>query len=142
MYVCLGAIRRGFLSSVRPLIGLDDCFLKGPCQGQLFAAIGWDGNGNNQMYPIAYVVAKAECKESWTWFIHNLLQDIGPIEEHEWAFMADQQKGLVPSLRLVCLEANHRFYFRHLYANFKKSFKGKELKDCVWKAAKAYTRVE
>ncbi|XP_028059048.1 uncharacterized protein LOC114262831 [Camellia sinensis] len=73
--------------------------------------MGW----NNQMYPIAYNVAEAECKESWTWFLQNLLQDISPIEEHGWTFMTDRQKKL---------------------------FKGKELKDCVWKAAKVYTRIE
>ncbi|KAL7255953.1 hypothetical protein ACSBR1_009978 [Camellia fascicularis] len=92
MYVCLGAIRKGFLSGVRPLIGLDACFLKRPCQWQLFAAVGWDGN--NQMYLIAYAVAEADCKESWTWFLHNSLHDTGPIEEHGWTFMIDQQKVL------------------------------------------------
>ncbi|XP_028055984.1 uncharacterized protein LOC114260129 [Camellia sinensis] len=71
---------------------------EGPCQGQLFTVVRWDAN--NQMYPIAYAVVEAECKESWTWFLQNLLQDIGPIEEHGWTFMTDQQKGLVPSLRL------------------------------------------
>ena len=79
-----------FLSGVRPSIGSDACFLKGPCRGQLFAAVGWDGN--NQMYPITYAVAEAGCKESWTWFLHNLLQDNGPIEERGWTFMTDQQK--------------------------------------------------
>ncbi|XP_028081762.1 uncharacterized protein LOC114283132 [Camellia sinensis] len=56
MFVCLDGIRRGFLAGVRPLICLDACHLKGPCQGQLFATVGWDGN--NMMYPIAYAMAE------------------------------------------------------------------------------------
>ncbi|XP_028092974.1 uncharacterized protein LOC114293142 [Camellia sinensis] len=48
MFVCLNGIKKGFLVGVRPLIGLDACHLKGPCQGQLFAAVGWDGGtGSN-----------------------------------------------------------------------------------------------
>ncbi|KAF5949503.1 hypothetical protein HYC85_011496 [Camellia sinensis] len=51
-------------------------------------------------------------------------------------------EGLVPTLEELCPEGHYRFCVRHLYANFKKEFKGKELKSCVWKAAKAYTRVD
>ena len=32
----------------------------------------------------------------------------------------------------------NRFCVRHLYANFKEQFKGKELKDAFWGAASAY----
>ena len=32
-----------------------------------------------------------------------------------------------------------RFCVRHLYANFKSLYKGKDLKDLVWAAACAYT---
>lgn len=42
--------------------------------------------------------------------------------------VSDQQKGLV---------AEHRFCMLHLYNNFKKQFKGQELKDLMWNAAKA-----
>ncbi|XP_058202608.1 uncharacterized protein LOC131317045 [Rhododendron vialii] len=33
----------------------------------------------------------------------------------------------------------HRFCLRHLYANYRKKFKGKELKDLMWRAASATT---
>lgn len=39
MYFCLDAMRRGFLSGCRPLIGLDGYFLKTLHGGQLLAAI-------------------------------------------------------------------------------------------------------
>ena len=34
-----------------------------------FHAVGIDGNDG--MYPIAYAVAEAENKETWTWFLEN-----------------------------------------------------------------------
>jgi hypothetical protein len=45
-------------------------------------------------------------------------------------------KGLKQTLEEVILEALTRFCLRHLYANFKKKFKGKALKDLMWAAAK------
>ncbi|XP_028115005.1 uncharacterized protein LOC114312907 [Camellia sinensis] len=52
------------------------------------------------------------------------------------------RQGPVPTLEELCPESHYRFCFIQLYANFKKEFRGKELKSCVWKAAKAYTRVD
>ena len=50
MYVCLKCCRDSF-QFCRPLIALDACHLLGPCQGQLMAAIGVDGN--DSICPIA-----------------------------------------------------------------------------------------
>lgn len=36
-------------------------------------------------------------------------------------------------------DANHRFCVRHMYANFKNQFKGKDLKDLFWATACSYT---
>ncbi|GJU80836.1 hypothetical protein Tco_1283201 [Tanacetum coccineum] len=51
-YVCFHNIKEGWKASCRKVIGLDGCFLKGVCQGELLATIGRDGN--NQIYPIAW----------------------------------------------------------------------------------------
>ena len=51
-------------------IGLDDCFLKGEYDGQLLSAVGKDGN--NQMFPIAYVVVESQNYPSWKWFVDLL----------------------------------------------------------------------
>jgi hypothetical protein len=64
LYLSLAAMKRGFLASCRPIIGLDGCFLKDPHKGQLLVAISRDEN--NQMYPLAFAVVEAEMKESWT----------------------------------------------------------------------------
>ena len=139
VYVCFAACKEGFVRHCRPLISLDACHLKGVVAGQLLTVVGIDGNDG--MYPIAYAVAKAENKETWTWFLENLIGDIRPVRDHGWCFISDQQKGLLPALANVVPEAYNRFCVRHLFANFKKNHQGKELKDLIWGAAKALTRV-
>jgi hypothetical protein len=62
MYVSLAATKKGFLEGCRLIIRVDGCFLKGPFKGQLLSAIGRDGNKN--MYPMVFVVVKAEVKDN------------------------------------------------------------------------------
>ncbi|KAI8535722.1 hypothetical protein RHMOL_Rhmol10G0195600 [Rhododendron molle] len=137
MFVVYAAQSRGFLASCRPIIGLDGCHLKGPFGGQLLSAIGKDAN--EQMYPLAVVVVEAETKDSWMWFLDNLLDVIGRPEEKEWTFISDRQKGLVETFNQMLPSVDHRFCVRHMYANFKLLYKGKDLKDLLWAAARSYT---
>jgi hypothetical protein len=51
MYICLDALKKGFLAGCRKVVGLDGCFFKGATNGELLCAIGRDAN--NQMYPVA-----------------------------------------------------------------------------------------
>jgi len=44
IYVCLEACTSAFATTYRPLIGLDECFLKGEYGGQLLFVVGKDGN--------------------------------------------------------------------------------------------------
>ena len=88
-------------------------------------------DGNDGIYPITYVVTEAKNKETWTWFLENLIGDIGPIGIHGWCFISDQKKGLLPTLVDVVLGAYHRFCVRHLFAYFKKNYQGKGLKDLM-----------
>jgi hypothetical protein len=90
MFVCLDACKKGIIARCKPMIAVDGCHLKGPYEGQLLCTISRDGN--DDIYPIAYVVVESECNESWTWFMATLLDILGPIEEHELIFMSDKQK--------------------------------------------------
>ena len=92
IYECIGAMKRGFLSGCRPIIGLDVCFLKGPCGGILLTVVGRDRN--DQYFPLAWAVVEGENKDSWTWFLNNLLHDIGSMRERRWVFISDRQKVL------------------------------------------------
>jgi len=64
--------------SCRPIIGLDDCFLKGKYKGELLSVVGRDSN--DQLLPLAYAVVEVENKETWTWFLELLIGDLGGID--------------------------------------------------------------
>lgn len=90
MFIMYNAQKRGTLAGVRPLIGLDVCHLKGSCGGQLLSAMAMDGN--DQMFPLAIVVAEAECKDSQIWLLENLTTVIGSADDMGQTFISDRQK--------------------------------------------------
>nr|KAJ0200598.1 hypothetical protein LSAT_V11C600299270 [Lactuca sativa] len=49
MYVCLGALKKGFRIGMRDFLGLDGDFMKGPFPGQILTVIGV--NSINGIYP-------------------------------------------------------------------------------------------
>jgi len=90
LYVCLKASKDSFISC-RPIIGVDGCFLKGKYGGELLTAVGRDGN--DQMLPLAYAVVEVENKETWTWFLELLIEDLNGAQFCQtFTFMSDQQK--------------------------------------------------
>ena len=56
------------------MIGIERCFLKGICIGEVLAVVGRDSN--NQIYPLAWVVVTVENKQNWKWFLELLLDEI------------------------------------------------------------------
>ncbi|XP_027183913.1 uncharacterized protein LOC113782204 [Coffea eugenioides] len=65
IFISFKAQRSGFVEGCRPFVGFDGCFLKGLFGGVLLTAVTLDAN--NSIFPIAFVVAKAENKETWTY---------------------------------------------------------------------------
>nr|KAJ0213759.1 hypothetical protein LSAT_V11C400190290 [Lactuca sativa] len=51
-------VKQGWIEGCRRVIGLDGCFLKGVCRGELLCAIGRDAN--DKIYPIAWGVGLIE----------------------------------------------------------------------------------
>lgn len=112
MYISLSACKQGFLAECRPMICVDACFMKGKRGGQLHVAVARDGN--NDIYRIAYVTCETETRDTWTWFLRILLDDIGYQHEHMWSFMSDRQKVIfndmmsydhlhIANIILICL---------------------------------------
>ena len=89
-YVCFKALKEGWLEGCRRVIGLDGCFLKTICKGQLLSAVGRDGN--NQIYPIAWAVVSVENKENWSWFMQCLVEDLGMEAGEGLTIISDQHK--------------------------------------------------
>eukprot|EP00256_Glycine_max_P068192 XP_025982787.1 uncharacterized protein LOC102664952 isoform X1 [Glycine max] len=137
IYVCLEACKSAFVTTCRPLIELDDCFLKGEFGGQLLTAVGKDGN--NQMFPIAYAIVESENYSSWKWFVDLLIVDLDGIQEGCWAFISYQQKGLVKVIKELGENVEHLLCVKHLYGNWKNKYPGAHMKELMWMAGQATT---
>ncbi|KAK4400687.1 hypothetical protein Sango_1174800 [Sesamum angolense] len=98
------------------------------------------GDGNDNMFPIAMAVVQSENRETWSWFVGELLDDIGGLGTSKWSFISDRQKGLIEALKDLVPDSEHRFCIRHMYQNFKLKFKSEELKEYFWKAASTANR--
>ncbi|GKC21438.1 elongation factor G, III-V domain-containing protein [Tanacetum coccineum] len=140
MYVCLAAVRKGFLNGCRKYLGLDGCFLKGVVKGMLLTAVGKDPN--NQMYPLAWAIVETESESSWSWFLEHLKADIMTPDGKEWAFMSDKQKGLLNAVSSIFPQAEHRLCARHIYANWYSDFRGEKLKVAFYSVAKMIQKVK
>lgn len=88
-YIGFAELVKGFLDGCRPFIGLDGCHLKNGQSSILLSAVSLDGN--NQMYPISYAIVEGETRETWTWFLENLMQSLG-VHSTRITFMSDRQK--------------------------------------------------
>ncbi|XP_070039944.1 uncharacterized protein [Nicotiana tomentosiformis] len=62
IYICLHALKIGWLEGCRNIIGFDGTFLKGVCKGDPLSCNAKDGN--NQMYPVAWAVVEKETKNN------------------------------------------------------------------------------
>jgi len=139
-YMCFDALKKGFLAGCRKVIGLDGCFFKGACYGQMLCAIGRDAN--NQMYPIAWAVVEKENYESWFWFLAKINQDLKISNQGDgYVFMSDQQKGLIGAMEDIFPKAEHRMCARHIYANWKKKHPDHDLQKRFWRCAKSPNKV-
>ncbi|XP_048131469.1 uncharacterized protein LOC115733779 [Rhodamnia argentea] len=106
VYICLDALRRGFLEGCRRFVGFDGCHLSSGYKGILLAVVGLDGN--DQMYPFAWAIVGQETYKTWHWFISMIAEDLGITDSansKSWTFMCDKQKGLVQALANLMPEA-------------------------------------
>ncbi|CAI9263136.1 unnamed protein product [Lactuca saligna] len=122
-YVCFKALKDGWNTGCRRVIGLDGCFLKGQIKGEILTAIGRDAN--NHVYPIAWAVVNVENKENWTWFLQLLVDDLGVEDGRGLVVISDQHKGLLESVKAILPHVEHRQCARHIYANFRKRHTGR-----------------
>nr|AAW28568.1 Putative transposon MuDR mudrA-like protein, identical [Solanum demissum] len=120
IYICLGALKSGWMEGCRRIIGFDGAYLKGVCRSELMSCISKDRN--NQMYLVAWAIFNKKSKDTWSWFIKCIKHDLEltQIEGERLTVMSDMQKGL--NLALVDLLPNTeiRWCARHIWANWKK----------------------
>ncbi|CAI9276128.1 unnamed protein product [Lactuca saligna] len=140
IYICLKALKEGWLKGCRKVIDLDGCFLKGKVKGELLAAICRDGN--NQIYPIAWAVVNVENKDNWKWFIELLQSNIKTVQGNGLTLISDQHKGLLEAVKEVMPHAEHRQCAHHICANFYKRFSGEIYKTLFWQPTKSIINQE
>ncbi|KAJ9553175.1 hypothetical protein OSB04_017220 [Centaurea solstitialis] len=131
IYVCLGALKKGFAAGKMDLLGLDGAFMKGPFPGQILTTVGIDSN--NGTYPLAYGIFEAETIQSWSWFLGCLGDDLDLSSNSNFTFMSDRQKGIIPAIARIFPCAEHRHCVRHIQQNMKQRWKGKVYSDYLWK---------
>ena len=101
IYICLGSLKKGVLEGCRRVLSVDACFMKGSWKGQIYAAIGRDGN--DQMYPVAWGIGARENRDTWHWFLRSLQEDLEIQDGNYWTFISDQQKVLFLSISSIFL---------------------------------------
>ena len=73
----------------RPIIGLDVCFLKTNFKGELWVALGRDGNEQN--FPITWACVKSETKLNWVWFLTLLKGELELGDGSQFTFISNMQ---------------------------------------------------
>ncbi|CAI9293941.1 unnamed protein product [Lactuca saligna] len=139
-YVIFKGVVDVWLDGCRKVIGVDGCFLKGVCRGELLSAVGRDANNN--IYPLAWAVVNVENKMTWKWFLENLMEDIGGggwRNGHGITILSDGHKGLFEALKERLPNVEHRLCARHILADFHKKFKGEQYFKPSWRAVNAIT---
>lgn len=69
-----GSLEDQVFGWMQDIYGQDGYFLKALYGGQLLSTVDMDPN--DQIYPISYAVVELKIKESWTWFLQALLEDV------------------------------------------------------------------
>ncbi|GJZ96898.1 pentatricopeptide repeat-containing protein [Tanacetum coccineum] len=99
-------VKEGWKKGCRRVIALDGCFLKNPNVGEILTAIVRDGN--NHIFPVAWVVVNVENKDNWSWLLELLGEDLELPTGNGLTLMSDQHKGLIEAVKDVMPYAEHR----------------------------------
>lgn len=130
MFWCFSPSINGF-NVCRPIISVDDTFLRGAYKCVLLVARGWDAN--NHVYPLVFFIVDEESTASWSWFLRLLKRYVVP--NRFICIISYRHKGILSVVNryteLQPPNTMHRFCLRHIRAHVKVSFKKKELTDLM-----------
>jgi hypothetical protein len=89
-FLALGACIQA-IKFCRPVICIDDTFLKGKCKGTILTVVVADSN--NQLLPLVIAFVEGENGDSWYWFLERLknmvVQDVQNV-----CVIHDRHKGI------------------------------------------------
>ena len=101
-------------------------------------AMGCDGN--NQLFPLTFVITEGKNVDSWGWFLACIRNRV--TQQTGICVISDRHPGIMealsdPHLGWAKPSTYHRICMHHLASNFMTRFKDKLLKNLVCKAALA-----
>nr|GEV53090.1 pentatricopeptide repeat-containing protein [Tanacetum cinerariifolium] len=134
-YCCFYGLKKSFQLGCRHVIALDVCFLMKPNVGEILTVVSRDGN--NHIYPIAWVVVHVENKDNWSWFLELFGKDIDMPTGNSLTLMSYQHKGVLEAVKDVMPLVEHKQCARHIYEGFRKQYSGVQFRELFWAASKA-----
>ena len=76
------------------------------------------------MYLVAYALVEAETKDTWGWFLEQLVVDLELNNSFDIVWISDKQNGLIYAIAERFPNSEHRFCVKHLYNILKLSIRG------------------
>ncbi|XP_062088691.1 uncharacterized protein LOC133795251 [Humulus lupulus] len=126
-FFSLGVSRRGF-RTCRPVLCVDDTFLKTKYSGQMLCAVTLDVN--NHLYPVAFGILDSENHDSWKYFMSKL------------AFVSDRHASITHVLETIFRDAYHGACYHHISMNVVAKFKTGHCHVLMYNAAYAFRKSE
>ncbi|KAL8491688.1 hypothetical protein ACS0TY_023331 [Phlomoides rotata] len=86
----------------RPMLFIDDTFMKGRAKGTLLAATAKDGD--NGLFPVAFAIVSAETTDNWVWFLKKLRDFVH--HDKQVFYISNRNCGLMsafPYLNFLCI---------------------------------------
>ena len=134
-FLAMGASVHGW-KFCRPVISVDETFLKGKSHGTLLLATAQDGD--NHLFPLAFSIVDSENDKSWHWFMTHLRVVYGVRDG--LVIVSDRNTSIPKAIHAVFPEANYAVCMQHLWANVKAKFGKAYYGPLFYNCAKAYTK--
>ncbi|XP_022871714.1 uncharacterized protein LOC111390830 [Olea europaea var. sylvestris] len=128
---------RGFHSSMRHVISVDETFMKSKFRGTLLVAMCQDAN--LQIYPFAFDIVDFENDASWTWFFNKLFQVTGMLKV--LVFISDHKASVGNAIKIVYLYAHHGCCMWHLQLNIKSNYHKTDILPLYVATVKEYSLI-
>ncbi|KAK1568711.1 hypothetical protein Q3G72_027798 [Acer saccharum] len=91
----------------------------------------------NGLFPLAVCICEKETQDSCEWFLNNIKIYLKYPVGRNLTFMSSRQKGVIAALQLHFPFAHRRYCARHIYTNFKLTYKGDHYKKLFWRAVRS-----
>ncbi|KAF6169840.1 hypothetical protein GIB67_034232 [Kingdonia uniflora] len=101
---------------LRPVVVIDETFLKGRYRGTLLTAIAIDPS--NHIFPLAFLITDSEITKSWTYFLEMFGSNFYCYDTR-FVIISDRNAKIINDVPKVFLFAIHTFCVFHISNNIK-----------------------